>query len=188
MRKKGKRGQKISSPTESMSHDDTTCDAILVAQAKIRGQEEMERCVRDSIEKAKQEGVLHVESVSEVGIFNPHGGSYAGSTKFVSHIREVVNTQKTSSSSYAVRVSSPEDVHRAYKAIRDRFISVYVRDKLKKPADKDKQFIIRGNEVAHGGDAIFDAQLYQGKGRRADPEVFEELYGFSPEDVLKISE
>ncbi|KAG0640065.1 hypothetical protein HOY80DRAFT_1071173 [Tuber brumale] len=44
--------------------------------------------------------------------------------------------------------------------LRNRFISTFKRDKLHSDTPADRGTIREGNESAHGGDAISDAQLY----------------------------
>lgn len=75
-----------------------------------------------------------------------------------------------------------------YKRVRSRFISTYERDVLKNADDADRDIIRDGNMWAHGGDAIMDAQLYDGLGGRRDSAVYKKLYGLDPKWVLEISE
>lgn len=122
-------------------------------------------------------------------VTNPRGLSYAQYPKTIRDLEEMAEILKTPSNPDAMQVteeSGSPDLLQGYKAIRNRFISVYARDKLGNPAGGDR-FIKRRNDIAHGGDAVFDAKLYQGIGGRADSEVFEKLYGFSPGEVLRIS-
>ncbi|KAG0640260.1 hypothetical protein HOY80DRAFT_885022 [Tuber brumale] len=70
--------------------------------------------------------------------------------------------------------------------LRNRFISTFKRDKLHCDTTEDREAIREGNECAHGGDAIRDAQLYTGRGKRQDEEAFVKLYGVSPETVNRI--
>ncbi|KAG0640066.1 hypothetical protein HOY80DRAFT_920646 [Tuber brumale] len=70
--------------------------------------------------------------------------------------------------------------------LRNRFISTFKRDKLHSDTPTDRETIREGNESAHGGDGISDAKLYTAQGMRQDHEVFEELYGLSPENLARI--
>ena len=67
-----------------------------------------------------------------------------------------------------------------YKAFED--------GELNSAESADWKIIGEGNEWEWGGDAVFDAYMYEGKDRRTDPEVFQLLYGFPPETVRRISE
>ena len=76
----------------------------------------------------------------------------------------------------------------AYKLLRNRFISTFKRDKLGDETEVDRGTIAKGNGWAHGGDAVVDAQLYQGTSGRKDFNAFKGLYGMSPGEVSMISE
>jgi len=86
------------------------------------------------------------------------------------------------------RVSSLTCSLEAYNLLRNRFISAFKRDKLEKATDRDRRIIGAGNSWAHGGDAVFDAQLYEGQNGRRDFYAYKTLYGFLPETVQKICE
>ena len=75
-----------------------------------------------------------------------------------------------------------------YRRIRNRFISTYVRDKLKNQTPEDEIIIHQGNCTAHRGDASVDALLYDEGGSRDDHYAFELLYGLYPSDVKKLGE
>lgn len=91
-------------------------------------------------------------------------------------------------SSLEDRVSSLTSTLDAYKLVRNRFISTFRRDKLANTTEADRKIIAEGHGWAHGGDAVVDAQLYQGTGGRRDTITFKTLYGMSPGDVRMISE
>ena len=76
-----------------------------------------------------------------------------------------------------------------YRRVRSRFISTFVRDKLKNQTPIDEMIIHEGNCTAHRGDAAVDALLYDGAegAKRDDEYAFEVLYGLYPSDVKKIS-
>ena len=50
---------------------------------------------------------------------------------------------------------------------------------------QDRLIIDAKNSAAHGGDALFDASLYQ-RGIRSDYDTFVRVYGFSYTVVLRI--
>ena len=66
--------------------------------------------------------------------------------------------------------------------IRRRFLDVYKRDVQEMQELKGSKAIREGNSIAHDGDVIGDALLYD-KDKRTDTKVFQELYGL---DYLKI--
>jgi len=47
-----------------------------------------------------------------------------------------------------------------YKAGRERFLSVFKRDKLGTNTAVDRRIIDKGNDVVHGGDIVTDAFIY----------------------------
>ncbi|KAJ9267045.1 hypothetical protein DTO212C5_6110 [Paecilomyces variotii] len=85
-----------------------------------------------------------------------------------------------------------EDIALDFKYLRNRFLSVYKRDKMdqKNPLNalnwSDKYWIGEGNQTAHGGHCKRDAELYYNAGGRRDFHVYSELYGFHPAVVQTI--
>ena len=73
----------------------------------------------------------------------------------------------------------------SFRRIRNRFHGVFCRDISGKPTVGDYDAIYEGNEVAYGGDVLYDVTLYRGLGCRQDLETFRELYGFDPAQVFK---
>ena len=78
----------------------------------------------------------------------------------------------------------------AYKTLRNRFISTFRRDVLKRETEDDRRIIAAGNSSAHCGDAVVDASLYDmvGPGARKDVFSFTELYGLDPLVVPSLGE
>lgn len=75
-----------------------------------------------------------------------------------------------------------------YKLVRGRFLSTFKRDILGTADDADRAIIHGGNMSAHGGDAVMDAQLYQGSSGRRDVDAYKRLYGLNPLLVHQLSE
>ena len=71
-----------------------------------------------------------------------------------------------------------------YRDSRSRFLSCYKR-RLGLHDGQDRPIIDAGNTAAHGGDALFDASLYQ-RGVCSDYDSFARVYGFSYTVVLRI--
>ena len=80
------------------------------------------------------------------------------------------------------------DSNESYPLMRDRYISIYRRDRLHNDTKKDRRIIAEGNTTVHGGDLVSDASLYLATStrRRNDPSVFKKLYGVHPNVVDKI--
>ena len=80
------------------------------------------------------------------------------------------------------------DSNKSYPLMRDRYISIYRRDRLHNDTKKDRRIIAEGNTTVHGGDLVSDASLYLATStrRRNDPSVFKKLYGVHPNVVDKI--
>ena len=185
--------RKLLSPTESLSQDDTICDAILVDRSEI--EEEMERDAKGALEQALQEEGLHVGDVrGELFVGNRCGLSIA--TRLCTLERQVdeipslknrVSSLEVKNASLEDRVSSLTSSLDAYKLQRNRFISTFKRDKLGNETDRDRRIIGAGDPLVHGGDAVVDAQLYQCRERR-DFNSFKKLYGIFPMNIPMISE
>jgi hypothetical protein len=81
-----------------------------------------------------------------------------------------------------VRLTSAE-----YLEIRQRFLDVFRRDKLGAYSPGLKSNIALGNERAHGGDAVTDAEIFV-RGMRHDIELMKMVYGISANKVLELRE
>jgi hypothetical protein len=79
-------------------------------------------------------------------------------------LRHEVAPQHITILSLQDRVSSLIISLDAYKPLRNRFISVYKRDKLNNATDADKRIIGVGNAWARGDEAVVDAMLYSSTG------------------------
>jgi len=73
----------------------------------------------------------------------------------------------------------------AYFAIRNRWISNFLKNKGKDHlSPRDDEIIKSGDIAAHHGDPYIDALLYK-TSRRSDPSVYKTLYGFTYKEVLE---
>ena len=70
------------------------------------------------------------------------------------------------------------------REIRHRFLACIKRDILGTASDEDHVHIGRGNSVAHTGNCVRDAHLYQCAGGRTDYACFEKIYGLQPGILL----
>jgi len=73
-----------------------------------------------------------------------------------------------------------------YQDIRHRFLEVYRRDILENVGKQGRKKFNKGNEAAHKGDAVADADLYVSHGRM-DEIIFINLYGMTPNQVMNLN-
>ena len=99
-------------------------------------------------------------------------------------------SRKSQVEQVAKRVSSLEITVRrltrsseGYLSIRRRFFDVYKRDIMAVEELKGSKAIQEGNMLAHEGDALGDAVLFDND-QRTDKRVYRELYGLDHEQVL----
>jgi len=142
--------------------------------------------------QAPQEEEHHVKDVRG----EPFAGNHRGLSRagLLERVR-VLEQQVAEIPSLEIKVGSLEDCVSSltcsldvYNPLRNRFISAFKRDKLGNATDRDREIIGAGNRWARKGDAVADAQLYQGPNGRRDFPVFKKLYGLLPETVQTISE
>jgi len=68
-----------------------------------------------------------------------------------------------------------------YKALRNRFLSVFKRRTVPEQlSNSDKDFISGGNAASHNGDCLYDAKLYFETRARRDYNVYAAIYGLAP--------
>ena len=70
-----------------------------------------------------------------------------------------------------------------YLSIRRRFLDVYKRDIKDMEELKGSKAIREGNSIAHEGDALGDAVLFD-RDQRTDLRIYRELYGLEYKQVL----
>jgi hypothetical protein len=157
------------------------CDAVMVVRAEVGNEEDMKKSARENFGKELQEGDLYVEDVQgELVVGNRRGLSLAGLPREVALLRQEVASQNQEIASQRVNISSLRSrvdgltcSLDAYKTLRNRFLSTFKRDKLNIRTIIDKAIIEEGNNWAHGGDAVIDAQLYEGPSGRKDFATYE---------------
>ena len=81
------------------------------------------------------------------------------------------------------RVKRLSQASEGYIAIRRRFIEVFKRDVNGSKDFKNSTAIQNGNIVAHEGDALTDAMIYEND-QRTDARVYRQLYGLHHTQVL----
>lgn len=203
------RGQESSSDDE----DDPkpVCEAILCTESKYGTDEYTKQKAKKAFRLIlREEDSIEVANVrGQVAVGNRRGLDLAGHSERL-RILEERDAQKTNQiASLNEKVKSLEEsnalsekynlkIHdqmailkescQDYKRIRNRFISVFARDVLDVWTPANKKIIDDGNRKAHDGDISTDALLYQGREKREDGWVFEELYGIHYAEAAKISE
>lgn len=81
------------------------------------------------------------------------------------------------------RVDTLLQFSQGYMNIRRRFLDVYKRDIKHLPGYELTKAIRSGNSVAHDGDAVRDAFLFEND-KRTDRTLYRELYGLDADQVL----
>jgi hypothetical protein len=190
--------------SENESNADLECDAILLTRTDIGDPEDMKSDAKSAFAAALNQEQLEVEVVGDkFCVGNRRGLDLADlGVRFRLIEEEIVVLKednvalKEDNVVLKVKVASLEDrvtsltVSLAvYKLLRNRFISTFKRDILENADEKDHRIIANGNEWAHGGDAVVDAQLYSGDlaDPRRDVAAFKQLYGLHPLFVMTIS-
>ncbi len=84
------------------------------------------------------------------------------------------------------RVEVLETACEGYRRIRRRFFDTYKRDILRLPHVLASRDIHTGNEAAHEGNVVIDADIYDIESRN-DLYVFQNLYGLEVGQVMKYS-
>ena len=211
---KAKRRQKVPPPPPppedhtSELEDDGICDSILVATTEIGPDDMMLSGGRQSLEQALEKDELLVSEVSYGRVHavgNRRGLRYAEMSELFREIKgdfalfKVEAKAKTTALEadvcalkadvYALQNRAGLMGHsfEAYKRLRWRFIHTFIRDNLKDEVS-DNSLITGGNAVVHGGDAVVDADLFEGNTRSApEHRAFELLYGLAPVVVRSLS-
>ena len=73
-----------------------------------------------------------------------------------------------------------------YRSVRRQFIDVYKRDIQGSEEFQGSKAIREGNQIAHKGDALGDAALFD-RDQRTDRSTYRELYGLDHQQVLDFS-
>lgn len=85
------------------------------------------------------------------------------------------------------RIANLEESVRLYGIPRNKFLSIFKRDKLQNATPADIRLIANGDICTHEGNASRDAALYQSLGRRTDFSTYKALYGLHPAVVRELS-
>jgi len=201
-KKKGKVNNELQPPRslDPCETDSTTYTAILVIQLKTGGG--MVAGARNEFSRVLQGGNLYVENLSGKQFFGNRGG-LGFAAKNLKQFEELKASYEKLKASHEKLEASHKGLQddkqtlvgkvgtlivpfESYLKIRNRFISTFKRDRPITTDDRDQSIIKEGNSVAHGGDIVVDAQLYEGKYKtRTDCEVFEVLYGVPPGVVVQ---
>ncbi|PUU79576.1 hypothetical protein B9Z19DRAFT_930805, partial [Tuber borchii] len=176
------------------------CEAILITDTIVGEEDKMkevaEKAFREELDNENLE-VMHVRDDVFVGnrrglrlaemkaMLDAHESKVTFLQGHVKELEEHVKELEDNDKALTARVSSLSLAVYEYKQIRRRFISSFKVTKLPEAVEQSDHDIVReGNLVAHGGDAVIDALLYEGIGGREDIYAFQQLYGLHPADVV----
>jgi hypothetical protein len=158
---------------------------------KLQGDDEMISEARLVLQNASQQDPIQSENFrGKVFVKNEEGLRYAEGrlqtetmqqqlSSVQQRLSSIQQQMKTERVSLLNRIDNLEEGSTTLRAMRDRFLSIYKRDKLLRPLnDYDCDCISAGHVIAHGGNAKYDATLYDSG--RTDYSVYIELYGLHP--------
>lgn len=163
-------------------------DAILVTEARIPGQNGTIANVREALRGALENTTFNVrEILGRTFIGDSESLEYAAARMEIPQVRHTVDELKERAETAENQVREMENELNQCKdlmlSVRMRFINCFKRDKLGATGDP---LIAEVSRLVHSGDAITDARLFAPDGPREDEDVYEKLYGFTPEEVRRI--
>ena len=94
-----------------------------------------------------------------------------------------IDEYQKKNSSLESRVKLLTQTSEGYLSVRRRFLDVYKRDIKGMEELKGSKAIREGNQIAHEGDALGDAVLFD-RDQRTDMDIYRELYGLYHKQVL----
>jgi len=183
----------------SSAVSDTQCDAVLATRIEMEGEEEMAQAGQQALQQEPDENQPEVqETRGTLAVGNRRGLNIVAQLvalgdSIAALQQEIAALQQENAAQYTMIWSLQGQVAGltlsldSYKGVRNRFISTYKRDVLKRATDADRLIIASGSASAHGGDAAADALLYT-QGLRKDYHIYRKLYGIDPGVVGSISE
>lgn len=183
---------------ESSPECECEAQAIIAKPIKLQGDDEMISEARLVPQNASQQDRLQSENFrGNVFVGNEGGLRYADKTVQADSMEEQLLSVKQRLSNLEAerlverderfvernrlleRIEVLEKSSSTLSEMRNRFLTFYKRDKMRKELDaSDEAFIAAGNATAHGGNAKYDAKLYDGG--RKDYNVYTKIYGLHP--------
>jgi hypothetical protein len=103
----------------------------------------------------------------------------------ITRIESEIASHKNQITDLRHRVTALTISSEGYQKIRHRFLDIYRRDVIEDVDPKGRKNIREGNEAAHEGDAISDAQLYISE-ERSDEGVLIGLYGLTSAQISRL--
>lgn len=174
------------------------CPAVIMGTAKTGSDETMIKSARKSLSRVLEGEELEIDrDIPQMAVGNRRGLGLAALPAEVSALKSNmaklehrVSVQETTIMSLQGQVTDLTMAAKSHRALRQRFVAVYKRDKFPDTPleDYDNACISEGNSTAHGGDAKADAELYRGFKPRVDFHIYKKLYGYQPETVWRIGE
>ena len=188
------------------NNESTTCNAVLLTKSKIGDEKDMIEDAKLELGRALRDEDLYFQDMRGEPFVGNHGGlNLAQLALDVRAVNDELTSQKakfedkftgletkctgleTKCDALSNRLLAVTSLQNEYSQVRNRFISVFKRDKLSTVNRYDYKIIDDGNIVAHEGDAFADAALYPSLHQRSDRDTFVKLYGLSPEVVSRMS-
>jgi len=167
------------------------CRAILMGTAKI-GTDDAEtiESARESLHTLLEDDdeLVIDHNLPQPAVGNRRGLELASLPDRVRVLEHKLSVQETTVMSLQGQVNDLTLNADSHRAIRQRFVAFFKRDKAPdSPLDDwDYKCMAEGNGVAHGGDAKADAELYRGFKARVDFHIYKRLYGYQPEIIWRI--
>jgi len=147
-----------------------------------------------ALEQILRREELHIKNVrGKPYVGNCAGLNIARSATRLGEMEKRLNSQQKIVDELKGKVLKLQIPSEGYKRVRNRFLSTFKRNILKRLVNLDRKVILEGNYTAHLSDVGVDATLYispgGGYGRpvRKDRNTFKALYGLDPRLASKIS-
>lgn len=172
------------------------CPAVIMGTAQTGSDETMIESAQLSLRSVLESEDLEIDrNIPQMAVGNRRGLGLAALPAEVSALKSNVaklthrlSIQETTIMSLQGQVTDLTMAAKSHRAVRQRFVAFYKRDKDPDTPleDYDQACISEGNSTAHGGDAKADAELYRGFKPRVDFHIYKQLYGYQPETVWRI--
>src|SRR5579862_8032371 len=171
---------------------------IVYDQVDINSDMNIKTAAQDTLSTALQSGTY-----SQVGE-NPVYGNSLGHTVLqerdeyrsqwndlrsqISELRDTVTKQGGKISDLQAQRRNDESAREGFMQIRSRFLDTFRRDILEDPTARWTSAIDTGNQVAHNGNAVADARLYNDGFRdpKKDESLMVKVYGLNHTQILEL--
>ena len=167
--------------------EDAIKDATYDSEQKVWGNKpgqdilETMKAIHQELAVEKGERVTETSTMK-----NDHSKDMAGMRK--DHSKEMADMKKHYAGEMAElrkHISGLQKYSEGYRKIRHRRIDKFILQTTQNVGKLDSNRIRRGNEAAHDGDAITDADLYT-SGERTDEHALIKLYGLTAREITAL--